>query len=279
MVRMANEAMEAAWNGDEGEHWAEFADRYDSAAVRLNAAYLRAVPLAAADTVLDIGCGAGGLALEVAPSVESVLGVDLSSQMLAVAAKRAAARGVLNVEFVRADAQTHKFDAGRFDLAISGMGVMFFDDPVAAFRNIATAIKPGGTICFAAWRALQENEWLMAIRGALALGRDLPVPPLQAPTPFSLSDPDRTRSLLADAGLRDVALAPLDEPMIPGADADDAFAFVRQIGMVKGLTETLDDEQRAQAFANLRQVLADHQTSDGVQLNTAAWIITARKDV
>ena len=65
--------------------------------------------------------------------------------------------------------------------------------------------------------------------------------------------------------------------MIPGKDADDAYAFVSRIGIVKGLTETLDEDQQAVAFDNLRQMLATYETPDGVLVNTAAWIITANK--
>jgi SAM-dependent methyltransferase len=276
---MANEAMQAAWDGEEGEHWAEFADRYDAASVRPERAFLAAIPIAAADAVLDIGCGAGGLALSIAAEhpAASVLGVDLSSQMLDVAGKRAAARGLTNVAFEQADAQTHAFVESAYDVAVSSFGVMFFDDPVAAFSNIGRALKPGGQVRFAAWRALQDNPWLMSIRGALAMGRDLPFPPLEAPTPFSLSNPERTTSLLSAAGFVDIDLTPLDEPMIPGSDADDAYSFISQIGIVKGLSHDLDDAQRVQALANLRQMLAEHETPDGVLVDTAAWIISARK--
>ena len=206
-----------------------------------------------------------------------MLGIDLSSQMLDVAGKRAAARGLTNVSFERTDAQTHVFAPETFELAVSSFGCMFFDDPVAAFANIGRALKPGGQIRFAAWRALKDNPWLMAVREALAMGRDLPFPPLEAPTPFSLSDPDRTLSLFTDAGFTDIELAPLDQPMIPGKDADDAYAFASQMGIVKGLSHDLDDAQRAEGLGKLRQALVDHETTDGVLLDTAAWIISARK--
>lgn len=279
MTTMANETMEAAWNGEEGEHWAELAERYESGSVRIMDAFLAATPIAATARVLDVGCGNGGLSIDIAKLATdgSVLGVDLSSQMLDVAAKNAASAGVTNVTFERADAQTYAFEPGTFDLAVSSFGVMFFDDPVAAFTNIAAALKPGGRISFIAWRGLQDNEWLMGIRGALAMGRDLPFPPLEAPTPFSLADPTRNATLLEAAGLSNVVCTPIDEPMVVGADVDDALMFVSQIGIVKGLSHDLSDEQKAEGLANIRQLLADHATPDGVLLNTAALHITATR--
>jgi SAM-dependent methyltransferase len=276
---MANEAMQAAWNGDEGEHWAEHADWYDEAATRVRGAYLSRIETREADRILDIGCGAGSVALELGQRVPSgsVLGVDLSSQMLDVAAKRAAAAGLTNVTFERADAQTHDFAPASFDLAVSSFGVMFFDDPVAAFTNVGRALAPGGRVSFIAWQGLTDNAWLMGVRGALAMGRDLPVPPLEAPTPFSLSDPDRTKSLFAAAGFADVELTAVHQPMVLGKSGADAFRIVSGIGVAKGLTEDLDAATKRQALDNLQQFLTDHESADGVLVDSAAWVISARK--
>lgn len=276
---MANEAMREAWDGEEGDHWAEHADHYDSASVRVMGAYVPSIGVRPDDRVLDVGCGAGGLALELATLCPqgSVLGVDLSSQMLEVAAKRAATRGLTNVAFERADAQTHAFAHESFDLAVSSFGAMFFDDPAAAFANIAAALKPGGRVSFIAWRPIQENKWLMGIRESLAMGRELPFPPLEAPTPFALSVPERTESLFTRAGFTDVVSTPVDQPMVLGADLDDAFGFFKEAGLVKGLSNDLDDAQKQQGLANLRQFLAEHETPEGVLVPSAAWIIAARR--
>lgn len=273
---MANEDMKAAWDGDEGDHWAEHADWYDRAAGRVTDRYLEAIAPKSTESILDIGCGAGGLALALAPRAGRVHGVDLSSRMLEVAAKRAAERGVTNVTFSQADAQTDDLGSG-YDVVVSSFGTMFFDDHVAAFRHIAEAVKPGGRVVLAVWRWLEENEWLMNIRGALALGRELGVPPNEAPTPFSLSNADRTTGILEAAGLGAVSLQPVDETFTVGTHADDAYAFLKDIGIVHGLTEELEDAQKAEALGNLRAMLAAHETPDGVQLQTASWIVTATK--
>jgi SAM-dependent methyltransferase len=276
---MANEAMEAAWDGEEGTDWAENADRYDAAGARVKAAYLPTIGAGRDDHVLDIGCGAGGLSLDLAEACPNgrVVGVDLSSQMLEVAAKRAAARGFTNTEFIRADAQTFAFPDAAFDLAVSAFGVMFFDDPVAAFTNIGRTLKPSGRVSFIAWRGLPEQSWIMGLRNAMAMGRELGFPPLEAPTPFSLSSPERNASLLGQAGFTDVESTPVDQPMVLGTDTDDAYDFFSNSGIARGLSEDLDEEQKRQAFANLRQFLADFETPDGVLVDSAAWIITARK--
>lgn len=275
MKTMANEAMKAAWDGEEGSHWAEHADWYDNASKAVMQRYRALAKIGSSDAVLDIGCGAGGLSLDLAPVCRAVHGVDLSAEMLDVARKRAADRGIANATFEQADAQTDSLGA-EYDVVVSSFGAMFFDDPVAAFRNIATSLKPGGRLALAAWRDLRENEWLMKIRGALALGRDLPLPPLAAPTPFSLSNVERTTALLAEAGFAEVALTPVDEPFTMGRDGASAYDFVKDIGIVHGLTSELDEAQKAEALENLRAMLAAHETPNGVQLQTAAWTVTAR---
>ena len=276
---MANEAMEAAWNGDEGEHWAAYADTYDAVSLTAQAKFFASLPLTGASRVLDVGCGSGALALRIAEQCPEgrVLGIDLSAAMLEVAGKRAAARGVTNATFTRADAQTFAFESEAFDLTVSSFGAMFFDDPVTAFGNIGTALRPGGELRLFAWRALPENEWLMNVRAAVAVGRDLPLPPPDAPTPFSLADRDRTTAKLTAAGFGEVGFEPVDEQMNFGANAEKAYDFMSTQGAVKGMTETLDADKQAEAFANLRQTLEANATPAGVVFNSAAWIISARK--
>ena len=168
------------------------------------------------------------------------LGIDLSTRMLELARKRSADEGLDNVTFVRGDAQVFPFEPEAFDVAMSSFGTMFFNDPVAAFTNIGGGLRRGGTLALLAWRTLQENEWLMSLRGALAVGRELPMPPPDAPTPFSLADPERVRSILGAAGFDDVELEPIDEPIDLGTDASDALEFAKTMGIVEGLTDGLD---------------------------------------
>ena len=140
------------------------------------------------------------------------MGIDLSTRMLELARSRSADEGFDNVTFVRGDAQVFPFEPEAFDIVISSFGTMFFNDPVAAYTNIGGGLRPDGTIALLAWRTLPENDWLMSLRGALAMGRELPTPPPDAPTPFALADPERVRSILASAGFDGVELEPIDEP-------------------------------------------------------------------
>ena len=197
--------------------------------------------------------------------------------MLERARRLSEAEGIANVGFEQADAQVHPFDEAAFDLAISSFGAMFFADPVAAFANIGRALRSEGRLALLVWRELARNEWLTALRGALALGRVLPEPPPGAPGPFGLADSDRVRRILTASGFEAVDLAPVDEAVELGADPDDAFEFVRTMGIVEGLTQDLDEAAKARALDNVHEVLAAHHTGEGVVLGTSAWLITARR--
>jgi SAM-dependent methyltransferase len=278
-IDVVNTDQEAAWNGHEGDVWTEEADRYDRASARHLERFDQAGLVQEGDAVLDVGCGTGGPTRMVArrSATGPVLGIDLSARMLGLARARSAEEGLSNVTFERGDAQVCSFGPATFDLAMSSFGTMFFSDPVAAYTNIGGTVRPGGRLALLAWRTLPENEWLMELRGALAMGRDLPMPPPEAPTPFSLADPERVRRLLEPAGFDAIETTPINEPMDLGTDADDAMAFAATMGLVEGLTQDLDPDQKREAMANLADLMAAHETADGVLLPSAAWLITARR--
>ena len=278
-IDTVNPEQAAAWNGREGEHWATHADRFERIGSAIWQRLLGRDLIGHADRVLDIGCGTGRSTRDLGRIAVhgNVLGVDLSAPMLAVARARATADALTNVDFVQADAQIHPFDPGRFDAAVSCFGATFFADPVAAFTNIASALRPHGTLALLAWQHLDRNEWITAIRAALAMGRDLPVPPPDAPTPFSLADPARVRSLLGAAGFVAIDIDTIDEPMVFGTDADDAYGFLQTMGIVEWLTHDFDLPSRAQALARLRATVEAHEQTGRVAFGSSAWLITARQ--
>jgi SAM-dependent methyltransferase len=278
-LTIANTEQAAAWDGPEGAHWSEHADRYEGAGRRHQQRFDEAGLITATDRVLDIGCGTGKSTRDAARQAVqgSALGVDLSAQMLERGRERAAAEGLTNVEFLQADAQVHPFEAEAFDVAISSFGCMFFGDPVAAFANIGAALTSEGRLALYVWREIGRNEWVSEIRNALAVGRVLPLPPPDAPTPFSLADPERVQRIFGAAGFTDIELTPVDEPLEFGVNADDAYGFMSQIGIVHGLTGDLDDAKKAEALAALRATIEAHDTGDGVLFGTSAWLITARR--
>lgn len=275
-VAAGNEGQVDAWDGDEGALWAEYPGFFDDALRVHHKRFMAAARIEPAERVLDIGCGNGQTTLDAAAEASSgsALGVDLSSHMIERAEAIAAERGIGNASFLQADAQVYPFEPGSFDIAISRTGAMFFADQVAAMRNIARALRPGGRIVLLSWQGPEGNEWLTSFMGALSLGRPRPMPPADAPGPFVHADPERTKQLLTSAGFDDVSFEAVDTPMYFGANADEGFNVLsRQLGW---LTQELSDAERVTAFDNLRESLREHETSDGVAYRSSAWLISAR---
>ena len=199
----ANAAQVEHWNSEAALHWVTDRDGHDRMLAPFATALLEAAALTPDDRVLDIGCGTGPTTCEAAriASRGHVRGLDISQPLIEAARSRAAELGITNVSFDVGDAQTDSF-APEFDVVMSRFGVMFFDDPAAAFANLRTALDPSGRLVFVCWQDLFVNEW-MAVPG-LAAAQHVPLPepgPPDAPGPFSLGDADRLRELLELRGL------------------------------------------------------------------------------
>ncbi len=268
------------WDGSAGEHWAAEHVRYD----RINRGFRdRVIEMLApqsGERVLDVGCGNGALGLAIGPLVAPnglVVGLDLSGPMLEAATARARGAGLTNVSFERGDAQVHEFPALGFDGIVSRFGVMFFDDPDAAFANLARALRPGGRMVFACWQEMSANEWLTVPAGAVLAY--VPMPDLGEPGrsgPFSLADPERIRSILKGAALTEVAIDEFRCPMPMGSSVEDTVAFLRRTDLAALMAEVSEDVAAA-AWEAVRAALVPYRTADGVVLSGAAWIVTAAR--
>lgn len=272
------------WNGAVGQRWLAYNDWLDERTEAYGRAALEAAAPWPGEAVLDIGCGAGATSFELARAVGpggAVTGIDISAPLLGRARERAAALG-LPVAFLEADASRPPFAPHSFDLLFSRFGVMFFDDPAAAFGELRKTLRPGGRIAFACWQAPRLNDWyelpLAAIDGIVERA---PVDARQ-PGPFAFSDPGRVRDVLAGAGFSHVELRPFATPFYLGrgataeAMADDAMAQVFRVGPVGRLLESQSDEVAAKARAAIRAALLGLAGDDGLEVGGAIWVVTAR---
>ena len=161
---MGNEEQIEYWNGEAGKRWAQDDDMMARLLLPISEALLDHASVENCRSALDIGCGGGSQSLMLAQRLQPgarVLGVDISGPLLEVARAKTTSvnTGGVDVEFLQADAASHPFEPERFDLLFSRFGVMFFDDPVAAFSNLRGAMTPGGRVAFSCWQAMKSNEW------------------------------------------------------------------------------------------------------------------------
>ncbi len=269
----------AYWNALAGETWAALQGRVDRQIGPLGRLAMDALGVRPDERVIDVGCGCGGATLELAERVGSdgaVVGVDVSTPMLAIARRRAAAAGAANVRFTAADAQTHAFAAGAADAVFSRFGVMFFADPAAAFANLRTALRPSGRLAFVCWRGLELNAFMTApLAAAMPLLPELPPPPPPGgPGPFALADPDRLTDILLRAGFSGVSLRPHDEA-IGGEDLDGAVDFALKLGPLGAILREKPQLAARVTDAVRRALLPYVRPGQGVFLPSASWIVTA----
>ena len=271
-----NEDQSERWNGPDADHWCDNADRYDSQL----APFLDAIVATARiddEAVLDVGCGCGALSIAVAASSRRVVGLDISSRLLAVARDRIAGGAIENIDFVAGDAQTWT-DAQPFDVIVSRFGLMFFDDPERAFTNLRANLHTSGRIVFACWQGLGEQEWLLA--PAIAAAPFLEpgtTPPVSGPGMFALAEPGVVESLLTTSGFGNVQLTDLRTSLAPGGPGTvaEAVDFFAATGFARTMLDHATPEARAGAIAAATKVFADHHDGTSVRMNAAAWIVTA----
>ena len=273
-----NAAMTDYWNNLMGQVWTRFQAQLDRQLEPLGERAMQALAPQPGERILDVGCGCGDTSLALAERVAPsgvVTGVDISAPMLEVARHRPRAAADLALEFRLADAQTEDLGAGAFDALFSRFGVMFFDDPQAAFANLRRALKPGGRLAFVCWRPLPENPWMGA---PMAAARDLlpPTPPADplAPGPFAFADPERVRGILTEAGFTDISIDPFDTA-VGGGDAAATLELNLNIGPLSFALREAPQLREAVA-ARVSEMLNAYVLPDGqVKMPAAVWIVRA----
>lgn len=269
------------WKEEGGDEWVKKIERAEPIIAPLSDRLLQVLNIAQGDAVLDVGCGGGLTAFELAKRVGSsgrVVGVDVSPQILAVAKSRG--KDYSNVEFRECDAGTHELEQEMFDLLTSRFGVMFFENPISAFSNLRSSLKADGVFCVLVWRTMEENKWMS--EPAAAIFEVIPPenkvdekPDPDAPGPFSLGESERADYVLTQAGFKDIELLPVDMGMQLGA-LESALEFLSSMGPAAAAMEDATEEQKAMGVEAIRAVLEKYDTAQGVVMPGAAWIISAK---
>lgn len=268
------------WNETQGDKWVRLQERTDTVLGPFAQAAISALGLRAGMHVLDIGCGCGTTTLAIAEAIGpdgSVTGVDISRPMIAWARERAARMAGHKIEIIEADAQLHAFPSHGFDAVFSSFGVMFFEDPVAAFANILAAARPGAALAFASWRGKSENPWVTEVVKAAKPFVEMPEPPGPTdPGQFAFADEARVLGILREAGWAEVAAAPVDRKLRLGTSLDDAIGFVTQMGPAAKPIKDAGEATQAKVLEALGVALAPWDDGNGPEMPAAGWTFTAK---
>jgi SAM-dependent methyltransferase len=271
---VANAVQAGRWNGAAGHRWVAQRERHVALREPAVPHLLRAAAVSRGDRVLDVGCGCGELTLRLAAASGvdgAVLGLDISGVMLAVARELAATAGPPSPRFVEADAQVHPFAGPAFDVVVSSYGVMFFEDPEAAFANLRGALRPGGRLALLCWQDDARNEVFGVPLRAFA-AHDVPVGPSEF-DPFTR--PEHVADLLIGAGFTRVRATAVRGPAPIGSDVDDVLEYVRATSRVRELLAGLDEALAERVLATMAEEYRMRERSDGVWVHTASWLVTA----
>ena len=281
-VQDANEAQRRYWNTVAGPRWVAspgFRERRNQESLTLLLDRLR---LAGGESVLEIGCGTGAVTLPLATAVGEhgrVVAVDISEPMLGAARQRVSESGMHNVTLVLGDAQVLALEQAAFDIATSRMGVMFFADPVAAFRNVAGALKPGGRLVFACWAPLAENRhWLISYDIALRhLGP--PAPSLDnEPGPLAFRDPEYVRRVLTAAGFADITIERAHPTIICGSPEEESRQALMMGPTARLIEAKLPDETTRNVIAaEIAAAFAAEASAGPIRLPATIFLVTAKR--
>jgi ubiquinone/menaquinone biosynthesis C-methylase UbiE len=242
-----------------------------------------ALPLHKGDRVLDVGCGWGDTAIELARCVGpagSVTGLDCCGGFLDAGRADAKAAGLTNLTFLEADVQTHPFEPVH-DFCFSRFGTQFFENPVAGLRNMRAALKPRGLMTMIVWRARADNPWLTLSKEVLL--RYLPAVKEDAatcgPGPFSMTETEAVTAQLRIAGYTDIRFERIDAEVLVGRDLDEAVAFQLAIGPAGEVYREAGEvaaRLHDKLVAALKDELREFVCPEGVMMNSSSWMITAQ---
>lgn len=280
----SNDEVAAAWNGVLFDKFNRFRDLVTRGFTAHSDALLARYPVGIGTRVLDVGCGFGDLTATLARAVGATgraVGVDVAGRFVEASREEATRAGAANADFFCADVQTDAL-GGPYDMVISRFGTMFFASPVAALRNIRSALGPDARFCFVVWRRREDNAWVHVAEKVvreLVPERHDPDEVTCGPGPFSMASADLTSDLVLRAGFRNVSFERHDAPVRIGRDVDEAIDFAMALGPAGEVVRLAGEEgtkRRPAVVAALRDALAPYVRGDGVVMPSSAWIIAAR---
>jgi|TARA_B110000914_G_scaffold143063_1_gene125237 ubiquinone/menaquinone biosynthesis C-methylase UbiE len=219
----SNEEQKDYWTNSAGKLWVKDKVEKDNMLEPLGNYALSKFNIIEGMNVLDIGCGTGITTTQIAKKINNigyVSGLDFSETMINEAIKYSEKLGIKNINFAVKDIQNEELKILEYDAAFSRFGVMFFSNPIMAFKNIYSALKKNGILTFICWQSQKENPWYNSGLEIVKKYIDVPLPKENSPGPFAYADKSYIHNILTNSGYKDI----------------EFYSYEKDIELFKGLT-------------------------------------------
>jgi SAM-dependent methyltransferase len=269
------------WGAGRGEKWTAHLSGMESMLAPVDESLIRALQLDAPYRIADIGCGGGGTSFEIlrrAPTGSIVHGFDISPAQIE-SARRRIPTDEHALAFDVADVATAPVPEEPYHRLASRFGIMFFDNPPAAFANLVRWLSPGGRFAFAVWSRPAENPWITTVREVVATVVELPRLDPDAPGMFRYGETDELLVLFDRVGLKDLEVVDWHGtlPIGGGLPAAEAAHFaLAAFSSFGDMLAKAGDQAVTEARRSLTARFSRHQENNAVRMEACVHIVTGR---
>lgn len=245
----------------------------------VGAAMIRGLDIADDQQHLDIASGTGepGLSIARLASKGRVVLTDLVPEMLDIAARRAEAQRITNIETQVCSADDLPFDEATFDSVSVRFGYMFFPDVAKATAEFARVLRPGGRLASSVWVKPDENPWTTVLMQAIATEVELPTPDPEGPNMYRCAAPGYVRALYEGAGFRDVAEWDVGVELVTQSAAEYWEVMSEHVSLAVAALQRVDESARERIRANAIAKVAVFGTDGKVRVPGLARCTVATK--
>jgi ubiquinone/menaquinone biosynthesis C-methylase UbiE len=271
------------WSGKGGDIWVERQNAMDTMLSPLGEAALNKLNLNEGENVLDIGCGCGHTTLNIAKRISpdgQVTGLDISKPMLKRAKESANEMSISNASFNCVDVQTDDMGEEVYSAAFSRFGVMFFEDPVAAFCNINKSLITGASLSFVCWQSPVLNPWQSLFIEAVKKYVDLPSPPPRSPSPFAFMESEYVSSILEESNFQNIMIEghEAEVNMFSGRSLSDSVKDYISINpVVSGMLKDSTEQEKTEIINSAIEAFSPYYSAKGLMFPSATWLVTTTK--